>query len=157
MNHWAIDNRERSLYNSLAKTYAEVLPVGCGAGGNIGGYGMMLHRTLDTYVKAVNEEQSTIAMMMKQSPLEPLFAALKSGFDRGIVQASKLPAFMDEDTLSFLMPLFKVWHDKGLVELQERSLVLTLAGSFWAVSLAQACIQVLTSEMNENVPKVSNN
>lgn len=157
VNHWAIDNRERSLYNSLAKTYAEVLPVGCGAGGNIGGYGMMQHRTLDTYVKAVNEGQSTIAMMMKQSPLEPLFAALKSGFDRGIVQASKLPAFMGEDTFSFLMPLFKVWHDKGLVELQERSLVLTLAGSFWAVSLAQACIQVLTSEMNENVPKVSNN
>lgn len=157
VNHWAVDNRERSLYNSLAKTYAEVLPIGCGAGGNIGGYGMMLHRTLDTYIKAVNEGQSTIAMMMKHSPLEPLFAALKSGFDRGIVQASKLPVFMGSDTFDFLMPLFKVWQDKGLVELQERSLVLTLAGSFWAVSLAQACIQVLTSEMNESVPKVSNN
>ncbi|EJG1717051.1 heme anaerobic degradation radical SAM methyltransferase ChuW/HutW [Vibrio parahaemolyticus] len=157
VNHWAVDNRERSLYNSLAKTYAEVLPIGCGAGGNIGGYGMMLHRTLDTYIKAVNEGQSTIAMMMKHSPLEPLFAALKSGFDRGIVQASKLPMFMGSDTFDFLMPLFKVWQDKGLVELQERSLVLTLAGSFWAVSLAQACIQVLTSEMNESVPKVSNN
>ncbi|CAI2321822.1 heme anaerobic degradation radical SAM methyltransferase ChuW/HutW [Vibrio parahaemolyticus] len=157
VNHWAVDNRERSLYNSLAKTYAEVLPIGCGAGGNIGGYGMMLHRTLDTYIKAVNEGQSTIAMMMKHSPLEPLFSALKSGFDRGIVQASKLPVFMGSDTFDFLMPLFKVWQDKGLVELQERSLVLTLAGSFWAVSLAQACIQVLTSEMNESVPKVSNN
>ncbi|EIA1558002.1 heme anaerobic degradation radical SAM methyltransferase ChuW/HutW, partial [Vibrio parahaemolyticus] len=64
---------------------------------------------------------------------------------------------MGSDTFDFLMPLFKVWQDKGLVELQERSLVLTLAGSFWAVSLAQACIQVLTSEMNESVPKVSNN
>ncbi len=32
-----------------------------------------------------------------------------------------------------------------------------LAGSFWAVSLAQSCIQVLTSEMNETVPKASNN
>ncbi|HCE1966104.1 heme anaerobic degradation radical SAM methyltransferase ChuW/HutW [Vibrio parahaemolyticus] len=157
VNHWAVDNRERSLYNSLAKTYAEVLPIGCGAGGNIGGYGMMLHRTLDTYIKAVNEGQSTIAMMMKHSPLEPLFSALKSGFDRGIVQASKLPVFMGSDTFDFLMPMFKVWQDKGLVELQERSLVLTLAGSFWAVSLAQACIQVLTSEMNESVPKVSNN
>lgn len=90
----------------------------------------MLHRTLDTYIKAVNEGQSTIAMMMKHSPLDPLFAALKSGFDRGIVQASKLPMFMGSDTFDFLMPLFKVWQDKGLVELQERSLVLTLAGSF---------------------------
>ena len=96
-------------------------------------------------------------MMMKQSPLEPLFSALKSGFDRGIVQANQLPSFMGEDTFGFLMPLFKVWQQKGLVELHERSLVLTLAGSFWAVSLAQGCIQVLTSEMNETVPKVSNN
>ncbi|AXY03286.1 heme anaerobic degradation radical SAM methyltransferase ChuW/HutW [Vibrio alfacsensis] len=156
VNHWAIDNRERSLYNSLAKTYAEVLPVGCGAGGNIGSYGMMQHRTLATYMNAVNEGQSTIAMMMKQSPLEPLFASLKSGFDRGIIQASKLPVFMGEDTFNFLMPLFKVWHDKGLVELQERSLVLTLAGSFWSVPLAQACIQVLTSEMSIAVPQASN-
>ncbi|MBF4313306.1 heme anaerobic degradation radical SAM methyltransferase ChuW/HutW, partial [Vibrio anguillarum] len=37
VNHWAKDNRERSQYNSLAKTFAEVLPVGCGAGGNVGG------------------------------------------------------------------------------------------------------------------------
>ncbi|MEX3071226.1 heme anaerobic degradation radical SAM methyltransferase ChuW/HutW [Vibrio alginolyticus] len=157
VNHWAIDNRERSLYNSLAKTYAEVLPVGCGAGGNIGGYGMMQHRTLDTYIKAVNEGQSAVAMMMKQSQLEPLFAALKSGFDRGIVQSSKLPTFMGENTFDYLTPLFKVWQDKGLIELKERSLVLTLAGSFWAVSLAQACIQVLTSEMKQAMPKVSNN
>lgn len=157
VNHWAIDNRERSLYNSLAKTYAEVLPIGCGAGGNIGGYGMMQHRTLETYIKAVKEGQSTIAMMMKQSPLEPLFSALKSAFDRGIVQANQLPSFMGEDAFGFLLPLFKVWQAKGLVQLHERSAVLTLAGSFWAVSLAQSCIQVLTSEMNETVPKASNN
>ncbi|MDF2155142.1 heme anaerobic degradation radical SAM methyltransferase ChuW/HutW [Vibrio sp. CAU 1672] len=156
VNHWAVDNRERSLYNSLAKTYAEVLPLGCGAGGNIGGYGMMQHRRLDTYVQAVNEGQSTIAMMMKQSPLEPLFAALKSGFDRGIVQASKLPLIAGQDSFDFLMPLFRVWQGKGLVELEARSLVLTLAGSFWAVSLAQACIQVLTSEMKQTMPQVSN-
>ncbi|NMV42681.1 heme anaerobic degradation radical SAM methyltransferase ChuW/HutW, partial [Vibrio parahaemolyticus] len=115
VNHWAIDNRERSLYNSLAKTYAEVLPIGCGAGGNIGGYGMMQHRTLETYIKAVKEGQSTIAMMMKQSPLEPLFSALKSAFDRGIVQANQLPSFMGEDAFGFLLPLFKVWQAKGLV------------------------------------------
>ncbi len=157
VNHWAIDNRERSLYNSLAKTYAEVLPIGCGAGGNIDGYGMMQHHTLDTYIKAVNEGQSTIAMMMKQSQLEPLFAALKSGFDRGIVQCCKLPTFMGENTFDYLTPLFKVWQDKGLIEIKERSFALTLAGSFWAVSLAQACIQVLTAEMKQAMPKVSNN
>ena len=28
VNHWTRDNRERSIYNSLTKTYAEVLPIG---------------------------------------------------------------------------------------------------------------------------------
>jgi len=100
VNHWATDNRERSLYNSLAKTYAE----------------------------------------------EAIFAALKSGFDRGVVMADKLPEFMGDNVFDFLQPLFRLWQERGLVELNERSATLTLAGSFWAVSLAQACIQILSSE-----------
>ncbi|USD43032.1 heme anaerobic degradation radical SAM methyltransferase ChuW/HutW [Vibrio sp. SCSIO 43135] len=143
VNHWARDNRERSQYNSLAKTYAEVLPIGCGAGGNIGGYGMMQHRSLDTYMQAIKSGDSVIAMMTKQHALEPLFAALKSGFDSGVVRKALLPALAGEDAFEFFMPLFKQWQQKGLAELDSQYLVLTLAGQFWAVSLAQACIQVL--------------
>ncbi|HAS6106441.1 TPA: heme anaerobic degradation radical SAM methyltransferase ChuW/HutW [Vibrio vulnificus] len=146
VNHWATDNRERSLYNSLAKTYAEVLPIGCGAGGSIGGYGMMQHRSLDAYMAAINHGQLPLMMMTQQHPLEAIFAALKSGFDRGVVMADKLPEFMGDNVFDFLQPLFRLWQERGLVELNERSATLTLAGSFWAVSLAQACIQILSSE-----------
>ncbi len=31
-----------------------VLPVGCGAGGNIGGHGVMQHRTLDSYMESIS-------------------------------------------------------------------------------------------------------
>lgn len=153
VNHWARDNRERSQYNSLAKTYAEVLPFGCGAGGNIGGYGMMNHRTLDNYMSAVKSGDPVVAMMTKQHALEPIFAALKSGFDSGVLARYFLPSFHGVSTFDFLTPLFKEWQRKGLVEIEQNYVSLTLAGRFWAVSLAQACIQVLQLKHQEqNAP-----
>ncbi|HGF7479033.1 TPA: heme anaerobic degradation radical SAM methyltransferase ChuW/HutW [Vibrio mimicus] len=143
VNHWARDNRERSLYNSLAKTYAEVLPIGCGAGGNIGGYSIMQHRQLSTYLDAMQNGQPLVTMMARQHECEPLFAALKSGFDSGVVAKQRLPKFNHHSTFDWLMPLFLRWQSVGLVEVEHEYLTLTIAGRFWSVSLAQACIQVL--------------
>lgn len=153
VNHWARDNRERSLYNSLAKTYAEVLPIGCGAGGNIAGVSMMNHRTLATYMEAMNTGQPVVAMMMEQHPLEPLFATLKAGFDRGVISREALESANAQCALhsdvprrfdfAFLQPLFEVWQARGLANVEEDYLHLTLAGRFWSVSLAQAAIKVL--------------
>lgn len=81
VNHWARDNRERSLYNSLAKTTAEVLPLGAGAGGNIAGFGMMQHRTLDAYLAAIKRGELPIAMMTKQANQASLHAEIKASFD----------------------------------------------------------------------------
>ncbi|MDE1313835.1 heme anaerobic degradation radical SAM methyltransferase ChuW/HutW [Vibrio aestuarianus] len=151
VNHWAKDNRERSQYNSLAKTFAEVLPVGCGAGGNIGGYSVMQQRSLKAYMDAMNQNKLPIAMMMKQHSLEPTFAAIKSGFDRGVLARSTLPDFMGMNCFDYLQPLFKHWQRLGLVKLEDEYLVSTLAGAFWAVNLAQACIKVLHNEFNEHL------
>ena len=150
-------NRERSIYNSLAKTYAEVLPIGCGAGGNIGGHGVMQHRTLDSYMESIKQGQLPIAMMTKQSSLEPIFSTLKASFDSGVVRRSTLPTFLGQDTFDYLKPLFSRWEKNGLVELSENYLSLTIAGSFWAVSLAQSVIQVLNAEYQamHPTPKVS--
>ncbi|HDI3136067.1 TPA: heme anaerobic degradation radical SAM methyltransferase ChuW/HutW [Vibrio cholerae] len=143
VNHWTRDNRERSLYNSLAKTYAEVLPIGCGAGGNMGGYSLMQHRQLDTYLDAMKNGQPLVAMMARQHEYEPLFAALKAGFDSGVIAKQRLPKFYLHQTFDWLKPLFLRWQQIGLVEVEQDYLTLTTAGRFWSVSLAQACIQVL--------------
>lgn len=153
VNHWARDNRERSQYNSVAKTFAEVLPLGAGAGGNIGGYGMMHHRTLDAYMDAMRTGKTTIAMMSKQSRYEPVLASLKAGFDSGVVRRSMLMDFEGEDTFDLLTPLFKVWQRNGLVELHSDYLELTIAGSFWAVTLAQGAIAAVNT-MIEDKPKM---
>ncbi|GHW49898.1 heme anaerobic degradation radical SAM methyltransferase ChuW/HutW [Vibrio cholerae] len=143
VNHWTRDNRERSLYNSLAKTYAEVLPIGCGAGGNMGGYSLMQHRQLDTYLDAMKNGQQLVAMMARQHEYEPLFAALKAGFDSGVIAKQRLPKFYHHQTFDWLKPLFLRWQQIGLVEVEQDYLTLTTAGRFWSVSLAQACIKVL--------------
>ena len=58
--HWAKTNRERSLYNTLAKTGVTMFPFGSGAGGRVDGYSTMLYRTLDTYATAVEEKRNPL-------------------------------------------------------------------------------------------------
>lgn len=41
VNYWICDNCECSFYNSLVKIYVEVFLIGCGVGGNMGGYLLM--------------------------------------------------------------------------------------------------------------------
>lgn len=145
VNHWATDNRERSQYNSLAKTYAEVLPIGCGAGGNIGGYSVMQHRQLSSYIEQIKLGNLPIAMMIAQHPLEPIFATLKAGFDSGVIRQIDYQKLGFGELFEFLSPLFKHWEQIGLIEIEKNYIVLTLAGCFWSVNLAQACINVLLS------------
>ncbi|KGY08356.1 heme anaerobic degradation radical SAM methyltransferase ChuW/HutW [Vibrio sinaloensis] len=152
VNHWTRDNRERSQYNSLAKTYAEVLPIGSGAGGNVAGFSMMHHRDLNTYIDAINSGQSPVAMMFKQNPLEPVFASLKSQFDSGVIRRSHLAPIYDHCSFDFLLPLFELWQQRGLLTLEQDFAVLTLAGSFWSVSLSQACIHVIQSTFQAQRP-----
>lgn len=144
VNHWARDNRERSIYNSLAKTTAEVLPVGCGAGGNVGGVGIMQHRTLTSYIESIKANQMPIAMMTQSSASAGLFSMIKAGFDRGVLSRQQLLQYAPQDIFYYLMPLFKHWQKNGLVMVNDDYLNLTVAGEFWAVTLAQGVISALS-------------
>ncbi len=144
VNHWAKDNRERSIYNSLAKTTAEVLPVGCGAGGNVGGVGIMQHHTLDAYIESINANKMPIAMMTQSAASAGLFSMIKAGFDRGVLSRQLLRQHSNQDIFDYLMPLFKHWQQNGLVTVNHNYLSLTLAGEFWSVTLAQGVISALS-------------
>ncbi|MBB1315679.1 heme anaerobic degradation radical SAM methyltransferase ChuW/HutW [Aliivibrio sp. SR45-2] len=143
VNHWASSNRERSIYNSLAKTTAEVLPIGCGAGGNVGGIGMMQHRTLNAYIDAIQQNTLPIAMMTRSSENSALNAMIKAGFDHGVLSRHTLLQYNNKDVFGFLMPLFMHWENNGLVIVENDYLSLTLAGQFWSVTLAQSVITAL--------------
>ncbi len=142
-NHWAKDNRERSIYNSLAKTTAEVLPIGAGAGGNVAGLQMMQTRNMDDYIEAIEAKQYPVPMMMKASPATPLNNHIKASFDRGVLSRRHLNQVSGTDLYSDLMPLMKAWEKNGLVKLNNDYLTLTLAGEFWNVTLSQNMIRVV--------------
>lgn len=148
VNHWSKDNRERSLYNSLAKTSAEILPLGAGAGGNVNGLQMMQPRTLEEYTDAIKNRQFPVAFLSHMSPLSPIFAVIKAGFDKGLLQSKALDDIAGKGVFSVLMPLFLEWEKRGLVTVTQTDkqgiyLSLTLAGQFWNVTLSQALIRVL--------------
>nr|WP_202819669.1 heme anaerobic degradation radical SAM methyltransferase ChuW/HutW [Thaumasiovibrio occultus] len=151
-NHWARDNRERSIYNSLAKTTAEVLPVGAGAGGNVSGFQMMHTRNMDDYIKAIQAGEYPVPMMMRADSMSPINSHVKSAFDRGVLSRSGLD--MACQSIGFnagsslfdaLMPLFKAWEKNGLVAVNNDYLTLTLAGEFWNVTLSQNTIKTIAT------------
>ncbi|KXF83206.1 heme anaerobic degradation radical SAM methyltransferase ChuW/HutW [Enterovibrio coralii] len=151
VNHWAADNRERSIYNSLAKTTAEIMPLGAGAGGNVNGCQMMQTRDMDTYIAAINENRYPVTMMTMAPANRAVAAEIKSGFDAGVMAQFKLDSVAGEGTFDALTPLFEAWEKNGLVYLEKSTsgrgyLKLTLAGQFWAVTLAQNLIEVLQSQ-----------
>lgn len=45
-------------------------------------------------------------MMARQHEYDPLFAALKAGFDAGVIAKQRLPKFYHHQTFDWLMPLF---------------------------------------------------
>ena len=156
-NHWARTTKERSLYNSLAKGHAEILPLGAGGGGNVGGIQWMQHRDIKHYQDDVLKQRIPTGMMSRQPSHVKAFGLLKSGFDRGVFSALALDGHDGEGITRFdaLLPLFNEWQRRDLVNVDENSMTvtLTLAGQFWAVTLAQIVLDVLQPSME--MPKVA--
>jgi len=148
VNHWAAGNRERSIYNSLAKTTAEVLPLGAGAGGNFGGLNMMQHRDMDKYITAINQQQFPVMGAMYSASDAPVTSVVKSAFDRGVLSRMQLDSVANFTLFEALRPLFLAWQQNGLVELDGDYMVLTLAGQFWSTTLAQNLIQTMQQNSN---------
>ncbi|OBT15508.1 putative heme utilization radical SAM enzyme HutW [Vibrio sp. UCD-FRSSP16_10] len=141
VNHWSSDNRERSIYNSLAKTSAQVMPLGAGAGGNVNGISTMQYRDMDQYIEAGQSSLFASAMAFSSAPNAHLVNTIKAAFDRGVLSNQSLPNGLFER----LNPLFEAWNKNGLAELNHGYLSLTLAGQFWSVTLAQNLIQVISN------------
>ena len=142
--HWAKTNRERSLYNTLAKTGVTMFPFGSGAGGRVDGYSTMLYRTLDTYATAVEEKKKPFMALVKESDIQPLVNKTLAQIEQGYFNVDLLVG--EDPRLSDLKWLYDLWEKQGLVENNGVIYKLTTAGEFWQVNLAQTtveCIQYL--------------
>ena len=82
--HFGRNALERNLYNHYAMAGGEMIPFGCGAGGNAGGWAMMQIGDLGEYLKAVDEGRKPLGMAMEQPPAMasriPIAAQLGYGY-----------------------------------------------------------------------------
>lgn len=144
--HWRRNNRERSLYNTMAKRGEVIFPFGCGAGGNVAGHSMMLHRGLMPYQSMVEENVKPLMAMAEQTPIQSLINQVLDQLERGFLDLQAL--VKQEERLADLSWLYEQWVDKGLVT-HQGLYRLTVAGEFWQVNLAQTtveCMQYLLLE-----------
>ena len=157
MCHWASSNRERSLYNALAKKGVPMFPFGSSAGGFLGGYAVMLHRVLQPYAMLVASNQKPIMGLVKQSEIQPFSNCAVNMLEYGLMDLSRLEA-MDE-RLTGLRWLYELWEKRGLVAFNGVQYELTIAGKFWEVNIAQTtveCIQyLLTGENAMSVERIA--
>ncbi|MBW8191583.1 heme anaerobic degradation radical SAM methyltransferase ChuW/HutW [Neiella marina] len=137
--HWASGDKEKSCYNAMAKSGAEILAVGAGAGGNLAGFGYMQPRDIEPWQQALDDQQWPVAMMMAKSPNHLLDAALVGACDRGHLTASAI----GHARYKAAGPLFLKWQQHGLAQCHSDGVRLTMAGQFWSVNLANGMLQYL--------------
>ena len=139
--HWSANNRERSLYNILAKAGVPMFPFGSGAGGNVDGYGMMLHRALKPYEDMVSRGEKPFMALMKQSDLQPIVNQVVSQLEQGFLNIKSLAEL--DSKLDELNWLYKLWEERGLVAFNCLLYKLTAAGEFWTVNLTQSTLEAV--------------
>ena len=139
--HWSANNRERSLYNILAKAGVPMFPFGSGAGGNVDGYGMMLHRALKPYEDMVSRGEKPFMALMKQSDLQPFVNQVVSQLEQGYLNINTLIAM--NPRLGELNWLYKLWEERGLVSYNGLLYKLTSAGEFWTVNITQSTLEAM--------------
>lgn len=139
--HWSANNRERNLYNMLAKEGVPMFPFGSGAGGNVDCYGMMLHRALKPYEDMLSRGEKPFMALMKQSDLQPFVNQVVSQLEQGYLNINTLVAM--DSRLGELHWLYKLWEERGLVTYNGLLYKLTAAGEFWTVNITQSTLEAM--------------
>lgn len=143
--HWSRTARERSLYNTLTKSGAKVLPYGAGAGGFVGDATCFLTRDIAKYMPMVDEGKKPLMVLMQKSPNDALHNEVKFQLEMGYFSPKKLSdKFGIEE--SEMGTLAEAFAESGLLVRGEVLYMMTEAGRFWQMNMTQSileCIEVL--------------
>lgn len=147
--HWARNNRERSLYNTLARSGVQLFPFGCGAGGHVDGLSTMLHRMLPVYEKMVGAGQKPLMFLQQESPYGGIADRIQAQMNQCRLDLAGLG--LEYPKLAGLAWLGQRWEDYGLWKHNGYVYQLTEAGQFWQVNMTQTlleCVEYLLSGKN---------
>lgn len=147
--HWARNNRERSMYNTLARSGVHLFPFGCGAGGHVDGLSTMLHRMLPVYEKMVRAGQKPLMFLQQESPYAGIADKIQAQMNQSRLDLGRLGK--EHPELAALDWLGRLWEDYGLWQDNGYLYQLTEAGQFWQVNMTQTileCVEYLLSGKN---------
>lgn len=156
--HWAQSNRERSQYNSLTKQGAEVVPFGAGAGGNLAGKMMFLHRDIKVYMEQIEQGIKPLMFLAKQPERQPIHNEIMRQLELGYIDLSRL-AEMFGSCIYELEAIIDIWEQNGLLTRGAAHISLTQAGRFWQMNMTQSlleCIEaILAAEIKPEVQRIA--
>ncbi len=128
--HWGRNALERNLYNHWAKTGADIVPFGCGAGGFVGDRSFMQTGDLEAWGRMVDAGEKPLATAMTKPANHRLRAKLSDQMERGLFNPTDFP---DAD----FSPLLENWEQAGVwVSLPDGCRRLTRLGEYYQTKLS---------------------
>lgn len=122
--HWGRNALERNRYNHWAKTGADIVPFGCGAGGFVGDWSFMQTGDLEAWGKAVDAGEKPLGTAMRKPANHRLRAKLTDQMERGVFNPADFP---DTD----FAPLLENWAQAGVwASLPDGTMRLTRLGEY---------------------------
>ncbi len=137
ISHFARSTKERNLYNVLAKSDADTLAFGPGAGGKIQGLSFLNKRTYEDYLKDIEQNKKPIAMMFMPSRYFSLYKDLGEMLELGYIDRKAIFKKHNLDIMNLASEVFEQWQEAKLLTIDERYINLNLAGLFYSVTMSQ--------------------
>ncbi len=150
-SHWSKGTRDRCLYNNHAMGIDDVVPFGCGAGGHVGRLGMMQTRDLPEYEQAVREGGKPLAGAMQSPEESSSYGMIGQQLNRGWLDPTQIDRECGHGAHDIIDPICQGWVDKSLLQREGSRYVLTVAGEFWNVTMAQRlydCLDLASADFN---------
>ena len=129
--HWAMREDERSHYNTLVKSGANVIACGTACGGHLGLYKYMKTMDRADYVKKSHTGQYAVMGMGRLSEQYQLLDKLSGQCDAGCLDFALLQKYSDADWQSILQPLLEQWEQLGLLYAMDGKYFFTAKGKYY--------------------------
>lgn len=129
--HWAMREDERSGYNTLVKSGANIITCGAACGGHMGMYNYMKTMDRSDYVKKATSGQYAVMGMGKHNENYLLLEKLSGQCDSGRFDFALLKQYSDADWESLLALLLEQWERLDLLYAVDGKYFFTAKGKYY--------------------------
>ncbi len=122
-------NRDRYLYITLSHKGVDILPIGNGAGGKLGNYGIF----------SMNEKMK---MISKNSNTQKEYDKFLNLFQYDKISILKIKSFLDKKIFDMVYKFLKSCENENLLKIKDDFLIFNIAGIFWGNTIAEEILNL---------------